>query len=106
KESLVGIQVFGRTPGFDPRQDSVVRTEAAKLRARLSTYYASEGAWDPVVIEVPKGGYSPVFHHQEAAGETTHSSRNSGWSRLGARGWLMTLASLALILAASGWWWE
>ena len=36
KESLVGIEVFGRTPGFDPRQDSVVRTEAAKLRARLS----------------------------------------------------------------------
>jgi len=31
KESLVGIEVFGRTPGFNPRQDSVVRTEAARL---------------------------------------------------------------------------
>ena len=33
KESLVGIEVFGRTPGFDPTQDSVVRTEAAESPA-------------------------------------------------------------------------
>ena len=61
KESLVGIEVFDRMPGFDPRQDSVVRTEAAKLRVRLSQYYAGEGAGDPIVIELPKGGYTPVF---------------------------------------------
>src|SRR6476619_2392557 len=59
KESLVGIEVFGRMPGFDPRQDSVVRTEAARLRVRLSQYYAGEGAGDSVVIELPKGGYTP-----------------------------------------------
>src|SRR5437667_6532704 len=69
KESLVGIEVFGRTPGYDSRQDSVVRTEAAKLRDRLSTYYAGEGAADPVVIELPKGGYSPVFRQPEAPDE-------------------------------------
>src|SRR5262245_1226935 len=34
KESLVGIEVFGRKPGYDPRQDSVVGKEAAKLRGR------------------------------------------------------------------------
>ena len=67
KESLIGIEVFGRTPGFDPRQDSVVRTEAARLRVRLSRYYAGEGARDPVVIELPKGGYIPVFRPAEAA---------------------------------------
>src|SRR5271170_6542209 len=67
KESLVGVEVFGRRPGFDPRQDSVVRTEAVKLRARLSKYYAMEGVADPVVIELPKGGYSPVFRAAEEA---------------------------------------
>src|SRR6516225_1231872 len=66
KESLVGIEVFGRRPGFDPRQDSVVRTEAAKLRARLSKYYAGKGAADTVVIELPKGGYSPLFREAGA----------------------------------------
>jgi TolB-like protein/Flp pilus assembly protein TadD len=106
KESLVGIEVFGRTPGFDPRQDSVVRTEAAKLRARLSKYYAGEGAVDPVVIELPKGGYTPVFRQPDAARERTTAGRNSVVSRLGKRGWLMiTLASLALLLAVSGWRW-
>ncbi|MBI1788762.1 MAG: hypothetical protein HYR60_14585 [Acidobacteria bacterium] len=94
KESLVGIEVFGRRPGFDPRQDSVVRTEAAKLRARLSQYYAGEGAGDPVVIELPKGGYTPVFRRPEDAP-----------SGLGIRLRLTaTLAGLALVLTVSGWW--
>jgi hypothetical protein len=29
KESLLGIEVFGRAPSYDTRSDSVVRTEAA-----------------------------------------------------------------------------
>jgi adenylate cyclase len=102
KESLVGIEVFGRKPGYDPRQDSVVRTEAAKLRARLFQYYASEGAADPVVIELPKGGYTAVFRQSEAAGEET--ARLRSWLRT--RHWLtIPLACLALALAVSGWWW-
>jgi TolB-like protein/Flp pilus assembly protein TadD len=103
KESLVGIEVFGRRPGFDPRHDSVVRTEAARLRVRLTQYYAGEGAGDPVVIELPKGGYAPVFRQPEATVEATAPSR----SRLGLRRlWLKTtLAGLALVLAAGGWWW-
>ena len=100
KESLVGIEVFGRTPGFDPRQDSVVRTEAARLRVRLSQYYAGEGAGDPVVIELPKGGYTPVFR-QPRRREKTPPGRNSAPSRLGTRLWLtIALAGLALVLAA------
>ena len=59
KESLIGVEVFGRRPDYDPKLDSIVRTEAVRLRARLSQYYASEGTQDPVVIEVPKGGYVP-----------------------------------------------
>jgi len=67
KESLIGVEVFGRKPGYDPRQDSVVRTEAAKLRARLAEYYLSDGASDSLIIELPKGGYTPVFRLREAA---------------------------------------
>jgi len=105
KESLVGIEVFGRAPGFDPRQDSVVRTEAARLRVRLSQYYGGEGTGDPVVIELPKGGYTPVFRQPEAAGEKTPPGRNSAPWRRGTRLWLtITLASLALVLAAGGSW--
>jgi hypothetical protein len=36
------------------------------MRARLSQYYLSEGAADPVRIEIPKGGYPPVCTYRPA----------------------------------------
>src|SRR5260370_14822538 len=65
KESLIGIEVFGRKPGFDPQQDSTVRSEAARLRARLAEYYAGGGKGDTLVIELPKGGYTPRFRQPD-----------------------------------------
>src|SRR5262249_45149345 len=61
KESVIGVEAFGRRPDFDPRQDPVVRTEAGRLRACLSEYYLNEGKSDALVIELPKGGYVPRF---------------------------------------------
>jgi len=61
KESLLGIDVFGRKPTYDPRVDAVVRTEAVKLRARLRDYYESEGRDAEIIIDLPKGGYVPAF---------------------------------------------
>jgi hypothetical protein len=61
KESVIGVEVFNRRCDFDPRQDSVVRTEAARLRSRLGEYYAGPGRSSTLRIEVPKGGYTPVF---------------------------------------------
>jgi TolB-like protein len=61
KESIIGVAVFGREPGYDPKQDSVVRTEARRLRAKLIEYYAGAGAQDEFVIQLPKGSYVPIF---------------------------------------------
>jgi serine/threonine-protein kinase len=61
KEYSIGIAVFGRDPGFDPRHSSIVRTEARKLRATLARYYRGEGREDPVSIELPLGTYAPVL---------------------------------------------
>src|SRR6516162_6590337 len=61
KESLIAIEVFGRPPGYDPKQDPIVRTEAIRLRARLSEYYLADGKSDPMIIELPKGGYVPAL---------------------------------------------
>jgi len=61
KETLVGVEVFGRKPAYDPRLDGVVRVEAVKLRSRLKEYYETEGAGDEVRIDLPKGGYLPTF---------------------------------------------
>src|SRR6266568_1291451 len=67
KESVIGVEFFGRRPDYDVRQDSVVRNEAGKLRSRLAEYYVAEGAADELIIELPKGGYRPAFRHIEKA---------------------------------------
>src|SRR5215475_1087782 len=61
KEAVVAIEVFGRSPSFDSRSDSIVRVEARKLRDTLTRYYAVEGTTDRIRIAVPKGGYTAVF---------------------------------------------
>lgn len=73
KEYVIGVQVFDKEPSFDPRADPIVRVQARRLRARLVRYYRDEGHEDPMVIEMPKGGYSPVFKPRALATEQTRS---------------------------------
>jgi hypothetical protein len=61
KETVVGVFVFGRAPDYDPKADTVVRSQAWRLRSKLSEYYQAEGADDPLIIEIPRGSYVPVF---------------------------------------------
>lgn len=61
KETSIGVEIFGRRPDYDPGCDPVVRVEARRLRHKLTEYYDSEGREDPIRIELPKGGYLPVF---------------------------------------------
>jgi serine/threonine-protein kinase len=68
KEFLIGVEVFGKEASFDPRMDPLVRVQARRLRARLVRYYREEGQNDEVVIELPKGGYEPVFQRREVTG--------------------------------------
>jgi len=67
KEFLIGIEVFDKESSFDPRTDPIVRVQARRLRSRLEKYYAEKGQRDAVHIELPKGGYAPVFKHVESA---------------------------------------
>jgi len=64
KEYVIGVQVFGKEESFDPRTDPIVRVQARRLRTRLVRYYRDEGANDDVVIDLPKGGYAPVFRRR------------------------------------------
>lgn len=61
KESLIGVQVYGREPDYNPKEDSIVRAEASRLRAKLREYYEEAGGADPIRIELPKGSYQPQF---------------------------------------------
>jgi hypothetical protein len=60
-EYEIGVNVFHRPDTFDPREDNIVRTYARHLRKRLEEYYATDGQHDTICIEIPRGGYFPVF---------------------------------------------
>jgi hypothetical protein len=62
KEYVIGTEAFGRDPSFDPRLDSIVRTEARKLRTRLAKYYETEGKDQRLRIGFRKGSYVPFFY--------------------------------------------
>ena len=100
KESVIAVEVFGRRPDYNPKQDAIVRTEAGRLRARLSEFYIGEGKDDSLIIELPKGGYMPAFRHVEAVPPTTqHVSKKR--SRI----WILgALGGLAVALGAMSWW--
>jgi hypothetical protein len=57
----IGIDVFGRAPGFDAGNDPLVRVQAGKLRKLLEQYYEAEGALAPLRIRVPLGSYVPEY---------------------------------------------
>jgi len=61
KETTIGVAVFGRSPDYDPKVDTIVRSQAWRLRAKLKKYYSAEGIEDNVVIDLPLGHYVPVF---------------------------------------------
>jgi TolB-like protein/Tfp pilus assembly protein PilF len=67
KESVIATEVFERAPGYDPQIDSVVRVEVGRLRDRLAEYYVRAGPEEPVHIEIPRGGYRPMFAFRERA---------------------------------------
>ncbi len=77
KEYAIGVQVYGRGDTFDPKADSIVRSEARRMRGRLAAYYQGPGARDALVVELPVGRYVPTFHQRlvEPAGLATDPFR-------------------------------
>ncbi len=74
KGYTIAVENLGRDAGFDPLTDPIVRVEAGKLRRALEHYYLKAGADDPVVIELPRGGYVPAFSRGGGEGDRAGSA--------------------------------
>src|SRR5215475_1078389 len=61
KEYTVGLDVFAKPSSYDPRQESTVRMHVARLRQKLGEYYRTEGLEDPILVDLPKGGFKLTF---------------------------------------------
>lgn len=92
KESVIATEVFDREPGYDPQIDSVVRVEVGRLRSRLTEYY-DKALDEPVRIEIPKGGYRPVFVFREKPPTPPKPESKGKW---------IAAAALIIILSSVG----
>ncbi len=120
KESTISTEVFRRV---DMPDDSIVRSAARRLRARLEEYYQHAGANDPVLIVIPKGTYVPEIEEwpsqnspreEQISGKPSDSgdsfvpvgfdvapSASSGTSqRAGKLSWVILAAAVFAICAA------
>jgi predicted ATPase len=79
KEYALGVEVFGRGEGFDPRTDTIVRVQARRLRSKLELYYACAGYPDGVAIHVPTGSYLPRFREVPEAAPLPAAVPGSDW---------------------------
>jgi hypothetical protein len=60
-EQQIGIRVFGRPETYNRADDNIVRASARQLRVKLKEYFETEGREEPLIVEIPKGTYVPVF---------------------------------------------
>lgn len=96
-EYTIGADIYERGPDFDPHADSIVRVQAHEIRKSLLAYYEEEGREDRLRIDVPVGGYVPVFMRSECA---RPAPAPPAWSRP----WRLWIPAGLLPLAlAAGW---
>ena len=71
-EQEIGTQVFGRRESYDTSIDNIVRTNVSDLRKRIDAYFQTDGSQEPVLMEIPRGSYIPVFKFRQV--EATDST--------------------------------
>jgi len=100
-EQRIGAELFGRAPNYDTSDDTIVRVHASDLRKRLKAYFETDGAASPLQVEVPKGGYMPVFVRRQnpATPDAPTPVRPSVRWRTPA-----AIALAAALAALSAWW--
>jgi hypothetical protein len=54
-EYAIATEALGRSPDFDPKLDSTVRVQVARLRTKLKEFYESDGGTFPLRLSLPLG---------------------------------------------------
>jgi len=96
-EQEIGHRVFGRGADYDTSADNIVRVTASQGRKKLEQYFSTEGAGEPIILEIPKGQYTPVFRERSVAADIAVEAEPP------ARNWrqraILILAACAPLLA-------
>jgi hypothetical protein len=107
-EQRIGERVFQRPPAYNPNEDNIVRSHARLLRQKLQAYFDSEGNTEPLILTIPKGGYSPEFVERAqpgalpaTAGSPAHADER--WGTPPVRGLLVVTGALVVAVVVLAW---
>ena len=67
-EHHIGNALFHKPSDYRPLEDSSVRVQVRQLRLKLHEYFNEDGRSEPIVLEIPRGSYAPVFRAVQKAG--------------------------------------
>jgi hypothetical protein len=96
KEYLIGTEVYDRKPPYHPSVDSIVRSEARRLRNKLRQYYESVGKDDPIFVYYRTGSYIPAFRPQHE-GDRSHQTAQRALQELLTEGLIAQAADLSSV---------
>lgn len=113
-EFEIGRRVFGRSEDYVPSEDGVVRGAARQLRLKLKEYFESEGRSEPWIVDIPKGGYVPVFSRRipdpvpepSSAPPVPPPEKPRRWSGTFLRLFAAAFAFNAVFLGVNLWFWN
>jgi hypothetical protein len=76
REQEIGVEVFERQPDYDTSHDTLVRVQVSQLRKKLQDFFESDGRDEPLIVDIPKGSYVPVFRPRVGASPKTEPQRS------------------------------
>jgi hypothetical protein len=110
-EQQIGVEVFGREPGYNSDGDTIVRTQVSHLRKKLLQYFLSDGTEEPITVEIPIGSYVPLFQPRKEPARSQKGNVNGDVaaapgkapSRAVARGVWIAIAALLVTCSWLAW---
>lgn len=87
-EHRIGSAVFGKAKDYSVVEDSSVRVHVRQLRLKLHEYFDGEGRDEAIIVEIPKGAYTTLFHPVE---QRASSRPVLAVARLGLKPWRQIL---------------
>jgi len=66
-EQHIGNALFHKPSDYSPLEDSSVRVHVRQLRLKLHEYFNEDGRNEPIILEIPKGSYAPIFRVAQKA---------------------------------------
>jgi hypothetical protein len=63
-EYAIATEALGRSPDFDPKLDSTVRVQVARLRTKLKEFYEADGGTFPLRLTLPLGRHELQWKYE------------------------------------------